>query len=481
MLVSIPRPARVSLVYALIALVACPLFAVKPKDTPPPAPEIPVELVPSFLQGDDLRAWREAQRDLEEAEADIESGQWLANKQISPFVSQAKVEQDHAEGKALMESGQQRAEDAKQRMATLQTKAAHAREEYQAKFAGRTVSFDAPAMPLDRALEKPTESLLFDLWNAGYNRIYFGGARVLDAPLYTESAPLAESIQAALRRYDGNRYTLAEAEGQFFTLGTQRERPVIMFPDRPSVISSFKPVLLVAEVVYEAQAPYGLYALHAFDLKTGELLALSPMVFPVDAQARALLGRRSDTTPPEKSTATNETSETKLPATDANEASPEATLTANADPAPKTEPAPDVKADHGLALALADDNNFLNRLADAGGRYTFAIDYVGEVDGYDHRAAVLLNKAMLKAEGLTVSDWTFLSLALDPNASIETPNTANVTWRVSPTQPVEFGQGWFNTQAITVNNEREVVVEVGQLSVEPASVSIPPQAATGGQ
>ncbi|MBK1856889.1 hypothetical protein [Cerasicoccus arenae] len=430
---------------------------------------MPLELVPRFLDHSEMREWKQIERDIQLAHADIETGQWLADKQYSPFVEKSKTDADRKKGQAMIDSGKAKLAELTVQQNALRTKAAESYQQYQSKFDAKSIGIEIKPMPLLKATEDPTEAMLYSLWNERYTKILFAGAYVLENGYYMKANGLSEQMLNAITKYDGNRYTLEE-EVSDFTIENENGQPVIDFTDRVTMVSKFKPALLISEIIYDDESEYGIYALYAIDLKTGKLIDQTIHTFPNNELSQKLLAM---STAPANVTAPAETAET---APDTDPAATASKATEEINKPTDTKPAKEAPS---LSITLVDDSNFMGRLGAARDKYTFGVAYIGQIDGFDHRTAVLLNKALMRNAGLKVDDYEFLTLALNPSSEeIEFETTANVVWRVSPTSPIKFGQGQYNVEAISNQSGEEATVEIGTLSVGTANGgSIPPQAA----
>ncbi|MGE9296808.1 MAG: hypothetical protein ACQKBV_11015 [Puniceicoccales bacterium] len=265
----------------------CVAFAAKEQEAS--TPDLPLESVPRFLEANDLREWRNLQREMEQAQADLETGKWLANKQATALTPKDKLAADRKKGEEMVKSATARITTLQNEMTALHVKAAERYKTLQAQFEPESYSLEIPVMKLSDLTGKPTEELLYKLWNDSYNRIYFGGAYVFDSPIYIESSKLSEQLMTAISRYDGNRYTL-EDQTPDFTLNSRHGTPIIDFSDRTAVVNQFKSALVLCEIVFDRDAPSAIYSLYAIDLKTGELIAQTVALFPSSSENSELLG-----------------------------------------------------------------------------------------------------------------------------------------------------------------------------------------------
>ncbi|MGE9295761.1 MAG: hypothetical protein ACQKBV_05685, partial [Puniceicoccales bacterium] len=247
------------------------------------------------------------------------------------------------------------------------------------------------------------------------------------------------------------------------------------------------------------------YSLYAIDLKTGELIAQTVALFPSSSENSELLGLGSikaeasktapaaDTTvaaadkPAESAEQATETAsesastDTTVATKSTDDAASEATeAVAEAKPEPASKPEPTVKAEPKIAaplkLTLEDQKNFLGRLKPASSQYLFGIDYIGEVDSYSHRSAVVINKEFLFQQGFEVDVFDILGQIYETTSEVDLPDSVNVLWRVSPTRPVEYAEGEFNAKAIALQRHEEITVEIGTLNIEASEGGIPSQA-----
>ncbi|WP_269538192.1 hypothetical protein [Cerasicoccus fimbriatus] len=443
------------------------LQAAKKNDEPAAVTDIPDETLVRYLSSEELRQWRELERAISQAKADIETGNWLAEKKDSPFVEKSRTEADRKRGKDMVKDGEARLAELEKQLNVMRAAAAASVEKYQAQFESQSVSLEVKALPLMKAIEDPTEALLYKLWNDNYTKIYFGGAYVLKNGAYAKAVDLSDQVKSTIARYDGNRYTFVEDVSDF-TLGVENGKPVINFEGREDAVKRFKPAMVIIEVIFDPEAEHGIYALRGIDLKTGKPASQTLLRFPVGPNTAEQLGyKMEEILTPVESAPTAE-AQTEAPAAEAAEATEKPAVAKQSDVEPT-----------GLTLTLVDNTNVLGRLGNAKASYVFDVMYVGQIDGYDERAAIVLNNALMRAQDLKIDDFEFLTLALAPtDEAVTLESSANATWKVSPTSPVDFAIGDYGVQAIANNNGQEVAVEIGSLTIEPGtSGKIPPQAA----
>lgn len=449
-----------ALIFAL-SLFSLPAQAAKKKEEPQIEFTIPIEEVPNYLSPEQLRDWRELQRNLKFARADLETGEWLANKAYSAFVAKTKTDADRKKGQQMIKEATERLATLNESETKFRVMAEQFKQQYQAQFETQEIAMTIESMALIKATQKPTESMLYKLWNDSYSKIYFGGAYVFSDGYYTRAEQLSKELLDTIARYDGNRYSLEEDVHEF-TIDSQNGRPVIAFENSEDMIKRFRTAMLIVEIIYDPASPTGIYAIHAIDLKDDELIDQIILTYPIDESSRETLGIL---TMDEK--------------TDGEAATEPAKDVAATEPAKDAKPDAELTAGQGLRLKLLDDNNFLGRLGDAKDSYTFDIAYIGQIDGFDQRAAIILNQALMRKQGLKVDDLEFVVKALPlANEDVKVESVTNATWRVSPTSPVDFGIGEYNVQAVADNKGREVKVDIGALTVVGVDSSgIPPQAA----
>jgi len=467
-----PKPTldlfRIPCLVLLTLVLACPGLQAAKKNEPVTYNfTIKVEDVPRYLNNEDLRQWRQIDREIQLAEADIETGKWLEAKEYSAFVSKSKIDADRKKGKEMIADANTRLVTLTEQQNQLRLKAEEMLKEHNAQFETQQVEMHVDSLPLDKALKEPTEAMLYKLWNENYTKIFYGGTYVFDNGYYSKAAALSEDMMNTIARLDGNRYTLEE-DTTDFDLEYKNGKPFINFEDRDNMVSRFKPVLIIGEVLYDGESTTGLYALHAMDIKSGRLVEQIIVTYPITDQSDAILGLSDNNAAEPASTEVDATAEAN--AKEADDA-PKAAETA--------QPTNDEVDNKGLKLVLVDSKNFLGRLGDARGQYVFDISYIGQIDGYDQRAAILLNKALMREQGLKVDDMEFITLALKPESTDEEPaDFTNAVWRVAPTSPVDFGKGTYAVQAQAEQNDQTVTVDIGQLSIMAVDPStIPPQAA----
>lgn len=454
---------------AILALPICSLDAAKKKEQPKYEFTIPVQQVPRYLTAEQLREWRELRRNIELAQADIETGEWLAAKEYSAFVSDARIKADRKKGEDLIKDAKARLETFTAEQNKLRQSAEELLKERKAQFQSQQFELVFDALHLDSAAKDTTEAMLYKLWNQNYSKLLFAGAYVFNDGYYSKNQELSEDVMTIIAKLDGNRYTLEE-DITDFSINYDGAQPKIDFEDSDKMVDKFKSALLIIEILFDQESTNGLYALHAIDLKSGKLIEQMIISYPVDGPSKELLGVNKTASAPEPA----KPAEKDGKAEDKGE-----TVTAEAKPEPK-EAKPESNAPlSAIKLVLNDDKNFLGRLGNARDQYVFDISYVGQIDGYDQRAAVLLNKALMREQGLRVDDMEFITLALKSlNDDAEPDSYSNAVWRVAPTTPVDFGMGEYAVQALAEQNGQTVSVDIGQLTIESVDPkSIPPQAA----
>ncbi|WP_309379875.1 hypothetical protein [Cerasicoccus frondis] len=457
-------PNTISALHRLASVLACVIFSIsfctpsafaaaKKKEAPAVTVDVPDETLVQFMSPDMLREWRRVERGIAQAKADIESGEWLAAKEYSQFVPKQQTDADRKKGKEKIDEGKAQLEAYLEEQGQLRIKTYEAYKNYQAQFDSQSINMTISGAALEEAIQQPTEAMLYKLWNDNYTKILFAGAFVLNNGAYAKAAPLSQSLSDTIANLDGNRYTYVE-EVTEFSLDVDKSKPKVLFDSREDTVKRFKPALLIVEIIFDAEAKHGLYALNSFDLKTGVLIDQAILRFPINADTPETLGIKSEelltTVDPTVSEGAGSESETQ-------------SASNNAKPA-------------GLSLTLDDKTNFLGRLGTAKANYFFDVNYVGQIDGYDQRAAILLNNALMREQNIHVDDYEFISQALPlANEDVQLVDMANAEWRVSPTTPVENSEGVYSIRAIAKNGDASI--EIGSLTIEPASAeSIPPQA-----
>ncbi|WP_309398094.1 hypothetical protein [Cerasicoccus maritimus] len=427
--------------------------------------DVPDETLLRFMSPDLLREWRRVERGLAQAKADVESGEWLEAKEYSQFVPKSQTDSDRKRGKEKAAEGRKQQEAFIKEQNKLRQQAYEAYTAYQAKFDTQTIVMDIEAMSLDDAINKPTEALLYKLWNENYSKIYLSGIYVFRDGKYTKAEQLSEQLSGIIGNLDGNRYSYVDDINEF-TLGIQNGRPQVDFESREDTVKRFKPALLIAEVLFDAEIKHGLYALNAYDLKTGDLIEQTVLRFPVVNNTPDTLGidhaellTTVEHTPAELPETTTEGS-TPAPEENAGTAKPSSSREAI-----------------GLSLVLEDQTNFLGRLGKTKSNYAFDVNYVGQIDGFDQRTAILLNNALMRNQGIKVDDIEFLTLALPmTNEGLVVGDIANAEWRVSPISPVEDGEGVYSIRAQAKTGDQTAVIDIGTLTIQSAGETIPPQA-----
>jgi len=510
-------PPRCRSAFRLIAIAAAsilwtsaPVWAADQEAKPDFA--ISASQVPRYLDTEDLREWRRLENAMEQAQADLETGNWLANKRPTALTPEARAKADNKKGEEMAKTAQAEIAKLQGEINALHAKASERFESLQAKFESNTISLEVPLGALEQLTDKPTEELLVKLWNDDYNLLFFDAAYALSDRAYLEAPQLSDQLRASIRRIDGNRYTLAEPEKTpEFSIVTRYGKPLLEFEDRSYTISRFKAALILAEVVFDVEAPAALYCLYAFDLESGRLIDQSVRLFPATEANRQFLGipeqpDPATETPEETSEAPtvaanpvdegapqtgeaasssnggdeSQDDETGADETPGHESAVAATPGESADPSVETvEPAAPPAAPlvaSPLLVTLHDEQNFLGRLEAAKDRYVFRIEYIGEIDGFDHHAALVLNRELLLEQGFTMDSFELIEPFYAQEG--DRPQLANVVWRVTPTTPVEYGQGRFSAKAIAIQGNREAVVDVGKLTVD-AHDGQSPQAAIG--
>lgn len=461
-------------IFLLLAVAVClptlTVEAAKKKEEPTYNFTIPLNEVPNYLNNEELRDWRRLQRDIQIAQADIETGEWLEAKEYSAFISKERINADRKKGKDLKTEATARLAELTTAQNQLRLKAEEALQEHKAQFKANEISIAFTPLPLLQATEKPIEAMLYKLWNENYTKIYFAGAYVFKDGYYAKNIDLSDTIMSTIAKLDGNRYTL-EDDVVEFSLTNDKGQTVIDFEEREKIVDKFKAAVIIVEVLYDQEAPSGLYAVHAINLKNGRLINQSINTYPIDDISRELLGEGAEAKTPAESADQTPAESDKLAQGNKNSSEKKpASKTAN-----ETSKGGQLA---GIKMVLRDDNNFLGRLGDARNQYVFDIAYVGQIDGYDQRAAMLLNQALMRKQGLLVDDMDFITLALKPaDADLEGEDYANAVWRVAPTTPVDFGLGKYAVQAQADQNGKTVSVDIGMLTIEAVDPNaIPPQA-----
>jgi len=445
---------------------------------------ITTEQVERYLSPEDVRSWRQLQIERERAEAALETGEWLANKPPSALASKEKRQADKKKGEEMVKAASEQIAGIEGRIAALHARASQQYDQLQEQMRGREITAELPLSAFDDLLERPTEEFLFRLWNRDYDRLYFLGAYAMDGPLFLSSETVSNRLRANMERFDGNRHTM-EDENPAFRLSSEFGRPIIEFKDRQYIVSRFNPAVMVTVVVMFPGSPSAFYGLYAYDLDSGELIEEFESLFPASKENRDQIGvffsdpvqaavavdsntgsvLVSEETDPAAATQPTGPAE---PAAESVAQGPEEPAAPAAGPEPTAPATP-------LIITLSDENNLLGRLKQSAESYTFQVNYIGELDGFNHRAALALNHALLKQAGFTVDSSSFLFKILDGPDGLEPENRANVTWEVTPTTPIENGTGTFAITAIAKQPDREVSVKVGTATVEAGAAEAVPR------
>ncbi|MEO0794698.1 MAG: hypothetical protein AAFX93_06035 [Verrucomicrobiota bacterium] len=465
---------RFPVVHALlaVAMLFSGLSASAAKKKPTKTEEVVINIsneeVERNLTPDELRVWRDTLRQLEQAEADIETGEWLAKKQYSQFVEKSRIDADRKKGKAMAESGKAKLEGLNASLNQMKAKAVSNRDAQLKRFAAQQVAYEVDTLPLKEAVQAPTEALLYELWNQGYNKIYFGGAFVIDSARHLKSQELTTMLSEAISKYDGNRYTFEE-EVTEFTIAPKKDSFEIDFEGRLTTLAKFKAAMIFVEVIYSPAESAGIYSLNALDLRSGKLIEQTLVLIPTSEENSDIIGVSVEEAPEVEveetvAAATAEEGETEVAAEETEETTEVAANEATEGTMPEA-----------ISLSLDDKNNFIGRISPTAKQYLFSVEYIGEIDGFDHSAAIALNKAFLRSLGFQVDHFDLLAELFPPEVELDIADKANAVWRVTPLSPIDSAKGKFAIVAVSKQPNREASVEIGEMIIAD-DAGIPPQA-----
>lgn len=448
---------RIAISLSLAALLVSSSLSAPANGANDQPPALSDAAVPQYLSLAEVREWERAQEQLRLGRSQIATGDWLMNRPPSALRSPQDIAKDKDEGKRQKDEGELRVEAAEKVLDGLRARAA-------AAAVGSVVQTEAVNYPMEvgpvtlgKGLMANTEKLLFDLWNEGYGRLYFGGAYIMDTadddPVFLADPILNSEFRRIIGRLDGNRFTFVNDESIEFRLNTRQNRTIIDFPDRGQVLRHFKAAYIVAELVYDSQADSAMLFLRGIDLSSMTVVAARLVVLTVNDDIRKLVGL-----------------DEAAPATASTEATPAADASATG--AAGAEKTTDTEAEAGaqsaeiakrLAVQLRDDKNFLQRVSASGTSYIFTIEYKGDLTGFNGRTASMISKMLLLDNKLQVSDADFLPMVMEfsRDAGGAEYIASNAVWKITPLGGGGTARTAYDVEAVSLISGQPSAVPVG--------------------
>lgn len=410
----------------VLLLALCLTTALGAKEKTPPAPTLPDAEVVALLSPVDVIAWERAMEIKEQGESLIDTGTRLSNRTPSLLRDADDTKRDQEDGKRMLRAGEERLAEANAILDTLRAKAMQAKPDEVIN--GEPVVYNLEVQPRSYTTSMPdlVEGMLFELWGAGYKRIYLLGAWATTGDDIVALPDARDYLLAQLRKKDGNRYTVVPDQDIEFVYTVVREKPAIEFPNKGKVIEDFPTALVYVEYIPSEDGTETTISMRAVDASDLRLVKSKPLLSPADTQLELLLGE-------------------KMGGQDA-EAGPVS-----------------------ISMTLQDNERFIERVAPVEHEYVFGYRYQGDDTSYRSRRANALLKAMLLPTGVTISDEDFLSQALAPDDTMET--TYNAVWQLTPQEPGMPPHQTYQLQAISLRDEEKEPVIIGTLETVSAGAS----------
>lgn len=233
-------------------------------------------LLPTLTR-DERIAYREARKTVEDGESDIRSGEHLMSRKPSALDPNENMAPVKARGKALIEAGQAKIQEARQEMVTILQKARTRADALTAEAATR--NYHLESKEVTAAISDACDQLLQACWEQQY-------AHILYDRLYlsTQSATIPAAVQRTNDIYD----LLVKKDGRKFTMSLAQDIEFLDSPETGSprleygsseLHTGSKTALLVLELLpFNQESEAALLNIKAIDWKTHTIIA-SDLIF----------------------------------------------------------------------------------------------------------------------------------------------------------------------------------------------------------
>lgn len=461
-------------VFALAVMVLMPVFAFgAPKKSAVATPQISDREVVPLLTTSEVLEWERAKELEKTAQSQIATGERLINRPPSFLKTPAEHAEEKEAGKTMVEEGKANLARASEILDRLRQHATALQASDVMKDDTVVYPFEFSPEVLDDAIFNTVEKLLFNLWNNGYGRIYFGGAYFMDTasdlPVFIQDPILSAEMRRDIIRLDGTRFTFVGDEDTVFSLKTDRGRTVIDFPERSQILRHFKSAFIIAELIYDSRTKSALLSMRAIDLTSMNLASAELAVIAIDDKLLQLVAANA--------VADMDASESETAVEDKVASTKTVHAAANNEPTEKGEDGDPASTEMDellkpkiiykrFAVQMKDNKNFLKRVSDSENPFIFSFKYLGDTKGFESRAASMISKMILLQNSLNVAETDFLPLILqysEGEAGTEMLDMSNAIWKVTPLSSGRSGVVAYDIEAISLLREEPLTVSVGLL------------------
>ncbi len=405
-----PNLTRTGLCAALLcALVSFSTAAGAAVDESEQLPAIEDAQVARLLSFEERLQWNQALALRKEGLDDIDSGEWMLARQSSDVGFQRDLRKVHEGGREKVAQGQAKIERAEAQMTALRLLA---RERYANVLKSRqpvAYSFQVPSASWKGTHRTLFEGLLQETWSQGYARVLFGGHHVLDTEGYYLPAALNAEAENLVRTVDADRFTFAPINPASMSLGSDRNRLVVRFPDRARTLSGRRAALLVGEVLPFSGGDKYLFSIRAIDLETLQIVSSVENIVLSSPELEQVLARESVAPAPEPEPEPEADQATEASESAEGEAVAEAQTE---DEAESSETVAEILP-AAMEVTLDDLKRFIERLERTPNndwKFGLSFDQNGHVLPHrDKRRAILIAKLLLLSNGgPPITDTDFL-------------------------------------------------------------------------
>jgi len=460
--------------YLTLVLAGCcgwPLFGHAAQTTTTASAAAPaisdVETV-RYLSSADLTLWKEAAKKISDGEGKVSDGKFYQSRTEDPTsIVKLDIADTHKKGDAMVKEGNALIKDGKAEQDKLRKIAIAKRDAaHQQAAATGAASFGAPTGQWPEAIHDMSASILAELDEEKYTKLYFGGVYAFEEPKYEAKPELSAQLHDQLRLLDQEKNLLSTQSTDGIKLAQENNKLIVSYPARSTeALNGTKSALIVGEVLYETHNGYAAFALRAIDLSNLHVVASQVMMLSVEPIMAKMLGL-----PAFRVMARREAPPAPVAAAPAG--------TSDAKPASKSAAPVVTVPTPVVTVNLQDPNDTLASFKNSS--FVFRLASSGHADTLENRFAALVVKAYFHDQlpQVTISDQDFLTMALPTDTDADaaaSPADVNTAW-VLP-NVTDLNVPSIDLDSLTARDlNKNAAVKIGKITITRnlPKVSLPP-------